>query len=533
MLIGGEALEIQAVSLLKLRQGGFLLLFLLVPALLIDGGIACEFQAGGAGPEIVAPGLDFHRHAVIDRVGHLAGHKAAPDEPVEPVLLTGEVRLQVLRGPADIAGTDGFVGVLGARLGLVAVGFGVGVPVTAQDEALGLRQGLFGKAQRVRTHIGDEAHGALPGDVHALIELLGDGHGPPGSHAQFPGSLLLHSGGGKGGRGTPLLVGALHTLHRKGGVLRLPDHRVYLGLGLQFRLFPVLPVVAGGKGLVAAQEIGVQGPIFLRLEGFDLPFPVVHHPGGHGLNPPGGEAPADFFPQQGAQLIAHQPVQDAPGLLGVYQVLVNSPGGLNALLNHFLRNLVEGHPPGLLVRQIQKVLEVPGDGLPLPVRVGCQEHGVRRLGGLFQILDDIFLALDGLVNRLEILLRVHAQLALGQVPQVAHTGLDGVLLPQILSDGLGLRRGFHDDQILLCHSYLRILLPHPAAKIICAIAVRLLWRQCAKRLSSKSNIFCPMQKIMAPAPRERDAVSRFRKRHGPGIPLSAVLMYHTVNFQHG
>ena len=92
---------------------------------------------------------------------------------------------------------------------------------------------------------------------------------------------------------------------------------------------------------------------------------------------------------------------------------------------------------------------MPGDGLPLPVRVGCQKHGVRRLGGFFQILDDIFLALDGLVNRLKILLRVHAQLALGQIPQVAHTGLNGVLLPQILSDGLGLRRGFHDDQILL------------------------------------------------------------------------------------
>ena len=115
-------------------------------------------------------------------------------------------------------------------------------------------------------------------------------------------------------------------------------------------------MVAGGKGLVAAQEVHVQGPVLLRLEGLDFPLPVVHHPGGHGLDPPGGEAPADLFPQEGAQLIAHQPVQDAPGLLGVHQVLVDGPGGLDALLDHFFCDFVEGHPPGLLVRQIQKVL---------------------------------------------------------------------------------------------------------------------------------------------------------------------------------
>ena len=356
MLAGCEVLQLQGVPLLELRQGRLLLLLLLVLAFFINGGVTREFQAGGAGPEVVAAGLDLHGHAVVHGVGHLAGHEAAPNQAVEPVLLPGEVGFQILRGPADVAGADGLVGVLGIGLGLIAVGFGVGVPVAAQDKALGLRQGLLGKAQGVGTHIGDKAHGALPGDVHALIELLGDGHGPPGGHAQLPGGLLLHGGGGEGRRGAPLLVGALHALHREGGVFRLPDHRVHLGLAFQLRLLPVLPVVAGGKGLVAAQEVHVQGPVLLRLEGLDFPLPVVHHPGGHGLDPPGGEAPADLFPQQGAQLIAHQPVQDAPGLLGVHQVLVDGPGGLDALLDHFFCDFVEGHPPGLLVRQVQKVL---------------------------------------------------------------------------------------------------------------------------------------------------------------------------------
>ena len=136
-------------------------------------------------------------------------------------------------------------------------------------------------------------------------------------------------------------------------MLRLLDHRVHFGLALQFRLPAVLPVVAGGEGLVPAQEAGVQGPVFLGLERLDLPLPVVHHPGGHGLDPPGGEATADLLPEEGAQLVAHQAVQDAPGLLGVHQVLVNGPGGLDALLDHLFCNLVEGHPLGLLVRQVQ------------------------------------------------------------------------------------------------------------------------------------------------------------------------------------
>ena len=353
MLVGGEALQGQGLPLLELRQGGFLLLFFLVLALLVDGGIASEFQAGGAGPEVVAPGPDLHGDTVVHGVGHLASHVAAPNEFIEPVLFPRQVRLQVLRGPADVAGADGLVSVLGIGLGLIAVGFGVGVPVAAQDERLGLRQGLLAEAQGVGTHIGDEAHGALPGDVHALVELLGDGHSPPGGHAQLPGSLLLHGGGGKRGRGAALLVGALHALHREGGMLRLLDHRVHFGLALQFRLPAVLPVVAGGEGLVPAQEAGVQGPVFLGLERLDLPLPVVHHPGGHGLDPPGGEATADLLPEEGAQLVAHQAVQDAPGLLGVHQVLVNGPGGLDALLDHLFCNLVEGHPLGLLVRQVQ------------------------------------------------------------------------------------------------------------------------------------------------------------------------------------
>jgi hypothetical protein len=85
----------------------------------------------------------------------------------------------------------------------------------------------------------------------------------------------------------------------------------------------------GGKDRlfqIVAQKIGVQRPVLLGPEGLDLPVPVVHHAGGHRLDAARREAPADFLPQQGRELVAHDAVQDAAGLLGVHQVLVDVPG---------------------------------------------------------------------------------------------------------------------------------------------------------------------------------------------------------------
>ena len=83
--------------------------------------------------------------------------------------------------------------VLRAGLGLVVAG-GLGIvalPVAAQDKRLRRSDSLFGDAQRVGTHVGDETHRALARDVHALIELLGDGHGAARRHVELARGLLL------------------------------------------------------------------------------------------------------------------------------------------------------------------------------------------------------------------------------------------------------------------------------------------------------------------------------------------------------
>ncbi|MPM75099.1 hypothetical protein SDC9_122090 [bioreactor metagenome] len=293
MLVPVEFLQRQRLPLSQRGQGGFLFLFLLVFALFIDGGIAREFQARRGGAENVLPRRNVHGYAVVHGVFHLAGQKTAPDQFVQSVLFSGQIALHLLRRQCNATGADRLVGILCIGLGLVVPGLGgvVILAVPAQNKALGGGERLLADAQGVRSHIGNEAHGALTRNVHALIELLGDGHGPPGGHAQLSGRVLLERGGGKRRGGTALLVCPLHGRNGKRLISGSLHHGFYLFGGLQLRLFAVFSVVVGGKFRlfrVIAPENGVQRPVFLRLESLDLPLPVVHHPGCHGLHPSGG-----------------------------------------------------------------------------------------------------------------------------------------------------------------------------------------------------------------------------------------------------
>jgi hypothetical protein len=103
-----------------------------------------------------------------------------------------------------------------------------------------------------------------------------------------------------------------------------------------------------------------------------------------------------FFHSSGRELVAHDAVQHPAGLLGVHKVYVYVPGLLDALGDDFFGDLVEGHAAGLVVRQVQQLLQVPGDGLALAVRVGGEIHGVRRLRSLLQIGDNVGPVLDGM-----------------------------------------------------------------------------------------------------------------------------------------
>ena len=202
-------------------------------------------------------------------------------------------------------------------------------------------------------------------------------------------------------------------------------------------------VKGGGKPAQVgadALQIGVQRPVLLTLEVPDLLLPLTDQAGGHRLHTAGGQAPADLLPQKGGDLIAHHAVEHPSRLLGIHQVHIDLAGPGDGLIDHLLGDLVEGDPVGALVRQPQKLLEMPGDGLPLPVRVGGQVDLLAALGRALQVGDHVLFPRDGLVVHGKVPLHVHAHLALGEIPNVAHGGFDLIAGAQIFGDRLCLGR---------------------------------------------------------------------------------------------
>ena len=457
------------VALLEIRQRRTGRLPFLVLPLLVHCNEAGEAETLVGGFELMPGTFRVNGHRIVHGVCHLGGQKTAPDQLIQSVLVLGQRGLDLLRVQLHMGGADGLVRVLRPRLRLKLVGLAIIVwlAIPVADELSGGLHRLFRQAQGIGTHVRNETQGPLSVHVHALIELLGNGHGPFGRHIQLPGGLLLEGGGGKGRRGIPLFLRFFDPGHGKELAGDVGNDLVHLSLIGQLPLFS-LPVVPGHKGAGLSQPVQghIQRPVLPGNKGPDLILPVHHKPGGHRLDPPGRQTPPDLLPQQGAQLIAHNPVQDAPGLLRIHQVIVNVPGIGNGAGHHILGDLVEGHPADFGVRKVQQLLQVPGNGLPLPVRVRCQIDQLRVVRAFLQIVNDLFLAGYRAIIWLKVVLQIHTHFALGQVPQVAHTCLHRIIGTQIFSNGLRLGRRFHNHQIcrrFLCHEILHATALCPAS----------------------------------------------------------------------
>ena len=146
----------------------------------------------------------------------------------------------------------------------------------------------------------------------------------------------------------------------------------------------------------ACGQIGVDGPVLVLDERDDFAFALHDHAQRHGLHPAGGEAPANFVPKQGRDLVAHQTIEHAARLLRVHQLLVDHAGVLKRLLNGVLGDLVEHHPvnmrPAVLLA-LQLLLQMKADGLAFAVGVGRQVNGFDALGGLLQLADVVCVCL--------------------------------------------------------------------------------------------------------------------------------------------
>ncbi|CCY42479.1 flagellar basal body rod protein [Firmicutes bacterium CAG:124] len=341
---------------------------------------------------------------------------------------------------------------------LIAAGFGViGRAVAAADCVARGGQRLFGNAQRVGTHVSDQADRALTGDLHALVKLLCDHHRAARGHVELARRLLLERRGDKGRRGGALFLRFLHAGHGKRLALQRVQNGLHILLTRQLALLRVAVVVRGeAAGLAGAVQIYIQRPVFLRDKGPDLVLAVDDQTGRDRLHASGGQALADLFPEQGAELIADNAVEHAARLLRVDEILVDGTRVLDGFLHDVACDLVEGHAVCLVIRNVQQIFQMPRDGFALAVRVSREIDAAGALRGLAQVCDDVFLSLERLVLRLKIVLDIDAQRALRQIAQMAHAGLDLIVGAKIFSDGFGLRGRLHDDQILFCVRHRRL-----------------------------------------------------------------------------
>src|SRR5262245_17314598 len=95
---------------------------------------------------------------------------------------------------------------------------------------------------------------------------------------------------------------------------------------------------------------------------------------------------------------------------------------------------------------------MPRNGLAFTIRVWGEVDVVLALRSALQFGNDLLLAVQHLILRLEVVVDIDAELALRQVHDVSHRRLHLKVLPQILLQGARFGGGFDDDEIL-CHRH--------------------------------------------------------------------------------
>jgi hypothetical protein len=110
------------------------------------------------------------------------------------------------------------------------------------------------------------------------------------------------------------------------------------------------------------------------------------------------------------------------------------------------RDLRERDPLRLVGCDAEEGGHVVGDRFALPVVVRGEHELVRALERALQVSDVPLGVLGDLVDRVEPVVHVDAELALRQVPDVPEGSPDGVVAAQVLLDGLRLGGRFDDDE---------------------------------------------------------------------------------------
>ena len=396
---------------------------------------------------------------------HLGSDEARPDEPVNLILVRGEVGLDVLGREGHVDGPNGFVGVLSVGLGLeipLAAGGKVVLAETVFDEIRRRFLRFVRDAHGVGTHVGDEGGRAAIAELKAFIEALGDVHRALGGIAEALVGGLLERGRDERRHGRA----AAFLFFNGGNRERSAFHRLFervggFGVGDDRLLAFYFPKLGLDRRRDAAFKDRLEQPVFFGHESLPFLFTLDDEAQGHGLDASGGDAAFDVFPEERGDLVSHEAVEHAAGLLGVEQVDVEVARMIQRLMYGTGGDFVELDTLDVRIFVLQEFGDVPRDGFPFAVGVGGEEDGVHLGSRVAQGLHDLFLALDDFVFRGEIVGFIHADVAFGKIPDMAHAGLHQIAGAQKFFDGLHLGGRFDDNETF---AHVRILLTESATE---------------------------------------------------------------------
>ena len=430
-----------------------------VAAFLIDGEEPVEHSdgTGGTQGDLFVGGHDIDRGALQFGAFHLAGNRALPDQVVELLLIVIERAGDLLRCALEAGRTNGFVRflrVLGFRRIDARRGRHVFGAIFLADHGACFGNAFGRHGDAVSTHVSDEAD-RLAADVHAFVEALRDAHGVLGIEAQLARGFHLQRRGDERRRRIALDRLALHRTD--GEFLRIDQIDSTLGLGfvVDAEFFDLLAVQIGemrAEGAGRCADVRIDGPVFDRIERFDLLLAFHHEAQRHGLHAPGRARARQLAPQNRRQREAHQIVQRAAGQIGVHQFGVDLARMLDGFQNGRFGDGIERHALDLDVfAQCLLLLEhfqhMPGNGLTFAVRVG----GEDELVGAFDGIDDVLDALLGLGVHFpghgEVVVRLHRPILGRQVADMAEARQHLVARAKVLVDRLHLTGGLNNQDV--------------------------------------------------------------------------------------
>ncbi len=195
-------------------------------------------------------------------------------------------------------------------------------------------------------------------------------------------------------------------------------------------------------------------PEFHRIEGLDFALPLHDHPNRDRLDAPGRQSALNLLPEDRRQGISDQPVQGPARKLRLVHLRVQLARVLQSTPNRVLGDFVEKNPAGHR-RDLGNLFgDVPADGLPLTVGVGCDEDLVGLGSRLADPFDDLLLAMDDLQLRFEAVIHVNGQRTLRKVLDMAGRRFDLVPARQVFLDGGRLGRRLDNNQRLAHEMFL-------------------------------------------------------------------------------